>query len=874
MLTNDTKINEVNFNTKYVSGQALQTITDFTNNTYIIKGSTGIGGTTALLNYTKSNCLIISPNVGMIKSKQQGKYKSDKQFFIYGGSAHKWSDVKDYLDISSNVIINTTPEQIIMLRSKDFNLYTKLIDTPVFIDEAHAYTIDTAYRQSLGEFMELIYNEWRAKFKLSTATPNYEFIDLPTDKIIDVYKISRTNEAKKHLTISNNLKDAKRFIQSQIDKKRLVVCFTNNINYHKSFTAYKVTNLVGQNLDIKLKAYKRGLKLDSDLYDNDIIFLSSSYYAGFDIDKDCSICIISEQGNEAYKIEPNNIVQAYGRCRATVYDSLFVNATASMQMNGTPIYYPTSKQDIDKLINNANKDVNYWSEKVINRTYDFEFYDNKEVTGANYVNRAFLMTSTLKAVNDYQLYNESVLKEVLGGYNFILSDYDNANEIDIQPPTQTQFKDRLKNLLELDKQQLYYSYIHIKKNLKYKDEGVFSKKIALEYLTAYLIIKTDAKQIIKMLECKRVYPNEFYNSVDLFFRSNVDTTYYFKQFQSNQFKKVNGVINNDILNEIKWLTNDWQYLYACHLVTNNVFPPIVEREIKLYKLFYNVELCIKYDGNKNRIRNTVKAILKGCIDNLISPNDNELKWLKEVVKSIYKALDNNETFSHNNSRKNIKSKMINALLYLLTNGKITDSKDVKNRQYNPITQLPQKMRCIIPIKFVSIDLTSANAQICDYILGTKQGLNVYQSLMNNKGISRTDAKVLYNSTLNNHLLSVSKAKKVYLESGYDEAKALELARLTANGTKGAFYEIMTANEKKLMLNYSNILPIKNYRFHDALIMKLEDVEINNVELTTIVNGYHYHVDIFNDGSEYNGTLTTIPNNGQMLSNYYYTKSSA
>src|SRR5690606_32556186 len=166
-----------------------------------------------------------------------------------------------------------------------------------------------------------------------------------------------------------------------------------------------------------------------------------------------------------------------------------------------------------------------------------------EVTTANYVNRAYLMTNTLNLICDYQLYNESVLKMVLGSFNFILTDYVSDKDIVIDPPKHPQFKDRVLNLLELDPKELYYSYIHIKKNLKYKDIGVFSKKLAFEFLTAYLLIKTDAKQIIKMLENKRVKPNEFYNSMDLYLRSNVDTKYYFNQLTPNQLNKLKDYVN-------------------------------------------------------------------------------------------------------------------------------------------------------------------------------------------------------------------------------------------------------------------------------------------------------------------------------------------
>ena len=241
-------------------------------------------------------------------------------------------------------------------------------------------------------------------------------------------------------------------------------------------------------------------------------------------------------------------------------------------------------------------------------------------------------------------------------------------------------------------------------------------------------------------------------------------------------------------------------------------------------------------------------------------SEDESEWLKDVSKMIFKELDSGNDYVNYNTRKAIKRKMNNVLIFLLTNGKIGSVSEVKSREYNPLTQTPKALRSIIPIKLISVDLTSANPQIVDSILNTNIGLDVYGNLMTARNISRNKAKKIYNSTLNNHKLTVSNAKKIYLECGYSDNKALELARLTANVVKGSFFEIMTANEKILMERYQSILPIQSYRFHDAIITTLQDLETNNITLPNVVGEYLYHSEVFNDSSKYLGLTTNTPFN--------------
>ncbi len=831
-------VQTIEFNNKYVDGRAKDIITDFTRNTYIIKGSTGIGGTTALLNFTKGNCLIISPNLGMIKGKEGKQYLSNKQLFIYGKSKDTWNDAKDFLECDSNLIINTTPEQILKIKASNKELFSLLIQIPIFIDEMHSYSVDSSYRPALTDFMQLVYTEWLACFKLSTATPNYNGIDIPTDKQIDSYLIKRTNEPKRLLHYSERFKDANRFVIDESDKGRLVVVFSNDINVHKSFGNLVVKNLTGESLRIKLAPFERGAgDSEQELTENcDVLVLSSSYFAGFDIPNDCSICIISEQKCDAFKINVNNLVQAYGRCRGVVHNSLFINVKAKHNINGKPIEVPSSFVEVTNAFSHHN------------------------LTSDNYALNSSATAQLLVLANDYHLYNFDAFKGLICDYGFELSQYESGSDVIVQK-TSTPFNKRILTLTELDSLTLKYHYFSIKNNLKVKDKGSYTTKLGLEYLTAYLLKISDAPTLTDKLNNKRVKPNEFYYSVDQMLRANTSTRFLSNQTISPKSKSLysnDEVANN--LTGVQYLINDWHMLYAIHKIDNNILPTSVEREITIYGAFYDVTIYDKFKHDKkNRVRSAQTHITAKLTAGNIELRTDELNWLNEVAKSIFKSLDECGKYSHGNSRKIMKSKMTNAIIYLMTNGKCNaEVNDVKGRIYSPLTQLPKAMRCILPLRFVSVDLTSANAQIVDNILGTSIALDVYKNLIQKRNITRQEAKVLYNSSLNNHYQSVAKANAIYLDAGYTYNDALRLAKMTANVEKGSFYELMTASEKTLMENYQQILPIQSYRFHDAIVMSYEDVAMHNLTLVNQLDKYVYHSEFFNDSDGYTGAVSDEP----------------
>ncbi|MCM4170958.1 hypothetical protein DHD32_05675 [Arenibacter sp. TNZ] len=847
------EVKEITFKTKYVSGEALKVLTTFIKSKYIIKGSTGIGGTTAVFNTNHGNRIIISPNVGMIKGKElkRCEFVSDKQAFIYSKSADKWEQVEDYLVNSEiqSLIINTTPEQILQLYDNNRNLYNLLIDIPIFIDEIHSYSVDNSYRESVGAFMELVYNEWLKPFILSTASPVASFIDIPKGIDIECIKVSRENEPTKQLHYSTNLKDVTNFIEAENAKGNLVVLFTNDKKYHTANKAKKVKNLVGNNLKIKIAPYKRTNNInDSDLFECDLLVCSSAYFAGFDIPVNCSICIVSNQSKDAYKICVNNVVQAYGRCRGVVQNALFINGKSKINN-----HYPTSKSELNGYYADYLKKVEYYTTQLEGKQLHYQVKEHKPyISEQLYVNRGALVANTINKLHDYQLYNDEILRKTFEGYNFNLIDYIVVSEFDKELSSYP-FKERLTHLMNLSDIDLTQGYKSIKNNFKSKGNGAFSSSLAIEYLTAYLIKVSNMSAMADKLHSKRLKVNEFYKSFNVYLRVNSPTEHLNHQLTKAQYEKSFSLYGNNPIDGLQYLIDDWHYLYAIYKLKNGMFDDAILRELDKYEQFHNSDLYTSLFKDKpHRVRNARNSVIKTCEGLNIELADFELFKLDECINHGFNMCDYSGKYNNYHTAKHNVNKMVEVIGYMLTNEGVNfEVKETKNRSYNPITQLPSALRRIVPIKYVEIDITSANPQIVDRILGSNIGLDIYQNLMKNRGVERYEAKKLYNTFLNNHRATVKTATKFYLSCGYPNDKAMDLAKLTAQVKKGSFYESMTASESVIIFAYEQFLSdngIKSLRFHDAVLIKETDAK--KIHLPTEMKNYKFHLGYFNNDEQY------------------------
>jgi hypothetical protein len=824
-MLSDKCIKELFFEGKYISGKALSVLTKPFTNKYIIKGSTGIGATTAILNNTTGNYVIVSPNVGMIESKEanRGKYKSGRQFFIYQGSKDQWSEVVEYLGTADgqNAIIDTTPDQIVKATS---GLLKLLVDMPVFIDEAHLYVQDADYRDSVGHFMELVYHNWKASFTLSTATPFYNFWDIPTDINLEYYLVRRQEQPIRHLDVSHNRNDIKRFVYEQHDMGRLVVVFTNDKRIHTGFRDLRVANLVGDTLRIKLAPYDRGITSEQlDYNEIDVLMLSSSYFAGFDIKHDCSILIVSDQSNDAWKVNANNIVQAYGRCRETVHQALFVNLQNSKNAisEGQTGHLKTAL-DLYPYYDTFQKKVQLYSDILNDSELKYDEQFREYFVNYQYVNRPKLMGDLINTVDDYHLYNREAFEQTLTSYNFETANYISENE-KLTTTNGVRFSVRIKNLIQLPHESLLRDYNNIKYNLRDKTHGSYSPKLALEYLTAYLLSITDAIDLINKLDNKRIYTGEFYGYMNSFLRVNGHTRNLLhqpsKKFLGDNAHHQDGSAKEILANCIG-LTDDWHMLYQIHKISNNQFTDKIDRNLKIEQAIHREDIYMTYLATgSNRTSNTGKAIHQLLKSEGITLTDHESERLKRNIRENFNSLDNGKPFGQYYRPEYLKKLMIQSIVFCLTNGKCGNRKIVEFREYNPFTALSKSLRGIIPIRYVEIDLSSANAQFVDILLGTDISDEVYTNIMEHYGLTRNQAKWKYNPTLNNHRLSVPKAFEFYKNAGYPEEKAQRLARMTANTQKGSFFRIMTEYEQAVIDLYNEMIEGNGVRFHDALVVR-------------------------------------------------------
>ena len=260
--------------------------------------------------------------------------------------------------------------------------------------------------------------------------------------------------------------------------------------------------------------------------------------------------------------------------------------------------------------------------------------------------------------------------------------------------------------------------------------------------------------------------------------------------------------------------------------------------------------------------------------------DKTLQEIKEALPNVSEKYVNSRYKDPQKINKSyLYAQMINANLYVLSyNHKLFTYSESNGRVFNAFTSLNKIFRSNeLAFGLTEIDVMSANAQFVDKIFKFDRWKGVYSNLMQEYEISRDEAKIKYNSTLNNHYLSVAKAKEVYLNAGYSPDEANQLAEATANNGKGSFYKIMAQQEGLTMNAFieANFRNDRQIRLHDGVWYdaSFETVE-NAVELgiefnSSIIEKENLTLDLKID--TYKTVLSTPPTE-QFIVKAYYGKS--
>jgi hypothetical protein len=143
---------------------------------------------------------------------------------------------------------------------------------------------------------------------------------------------------------------------------------------------------------------------------------------------------------------------------------------------------------------------------------------------------------------------------------------------------------------------------------------------------------------------------------------------------------------------------------------------------------------------------------------------------------------------------------------------------IDNREYNPMPKTSRQLRPLAPFKIIECDIKSAWASFLDVETGATLKDYVYNNLMLSKGITRSEAKILFNTVCNSGKYKTQQETiSFFLDCGYTQKECECLIKFTHNPEK-KFYSLMTEYEALAILIFISQNDLqRGARLHDALL---------------------------------------------------------
>ena len=141
-----------------------------------------------------------------------------------------------------------------------------------------------------------------------------------------------------------------------------------------------------------------------------------------------------------------------------------------------------------------------------------------------------------------------------------------------------------------------------------------------------------------------------------------------------------------------------------------------------------------------------------------------------------------------------------------------------NREFNPLPKTSRQLRPLAPFKVIECDIKSAFPTFLDVETGAALKDHVYNNLMHSKGITRGEAKVLFNKVCNSGKYKTTQETiSFFLACGYNQRQCEYLVKLT-HDPEIKFYSFMTEYEALAISHFiiQNQLQ-RGGRLHDALL---------------------------------------------------------
>lgn len=141
-----------------------------------------------------------------------------------------------------------------------------------------------------------------------------------------------------------------------------------------------------------------------------------------------------------------------------------------------------------------------------------------------------------------------------------------------------------------------------------------------------------------------------------------------------------------------------------------------------------------------------------------------------------------------------------------------------HREYNPLPKTSRQLRPLAPFKLIECDIKSAFPTFLDIETGANLKDDIYNNLMLTKRITRSEAKILFNTICNSgKYKSKEFTKAFFLDCGYTNEQSADLLYYTHN-EKYKFISFMTEQEENAINNFISINNLqRGARLHDALL---------------------------------------------------------
>ncbi len=856
-------------------------ITDFTTNKLIIKGDTGIGGTTAVLNITDQTVIIISPLSGMIIGKE--RKKEPHQMFIYENSKDRWNHFEIELRIGNHIVLNTTPEQIIEVKKNNLTLYNKLMQMPFFVDESQVYS-ESDYRASMSVFYDILFNEHKGRFTLSTATPTYKNLDIPKHilKDMEIYRIER--EVKRHKEVSvSALNNYWNFIKSNCEKGIKVVLFTNDLNKIKNILnednlGYKTQLLVGDTLSVKTsgvktKSYQEynnivNAKIDETAH---VYILSTKFQIGFDLDFDASIGIIMDEHSIVDSYNVNQAIQAYGRVRGNVIEAkIFYRSLPKTNID----IYEVERQvgliefengylkSIQPHINNINHALSYPKTNLVSslKGYGFTVVD-EDTQGVVITTSVSFPIKYRNLINQEDMDIFILNKELERVYSNIKGDDPNFNgfgkkDLLLWATAFMAVETQSEYLLNATADRYERLLITAKTFIDVNDLANPDKMNEMDKITKFRVSKTQMDIAIKNGALCKLKEDETIMS-GLTFSHNwstqlfkakqiINSLYVIQMVENGQYsEQTNRIVHGfNVVSEC--ILND--YIKVLSTESNQDVKALIENDNKevLDKL---TERFSKVLTNRIAFNNTNRNIIKR-LSKLEGYSQSEFNQIMDKAEKIKRSLLECKHGIRNTIRLNTYSiakqverhkYYILSLLSLSCAGHMFGFKtsSIDNRVFNTATKTTRQLRGYTPYELIQCDIKSAFASFLDTLVGSDIAQEVYSNLEKKYTIERSEAKTWFNMMLNDNKRSPNEAKTFFKNCGYTKKQVTKIIELTLK-EKGSFYKTMTKMEDNLIETFKHINRLENnvVRLHDAIII-YNTPQFQN--LTSVIGNYKFDI---------------------------------